>query len=79
LHFFVDGVHVVDVSHLLASAVFGEMPRLSAVKTRAFGASGSIVLLYWYFCHVTVFWLDEIGVRVVTLVLTSVVGGSDAG
>jgi hypothetical protein len=78
-HVFVNGVHVVDVGRLSASTVFGEVSRFSAVKTWAFGALGSIVLLYWYFCYIAVFGLDKIGVCVAILELAPVIGGPGAG
>jgi hypothetical protein len=78
-HVFVNGVHVVDVGRLSALAVLGKVPHLSAVKARAFRTFGSIVLLYWYFRHIAVFRLGEVGVRIVVLVLASVIGGSGAG
>jgi hypothetical protein len=59
-HVFVNGVHVVDVGRLPASAVFGKVSRFSAVEARAFGALGSVFLLRWYFCHIAVFWLGEV-------------------
>jgi hypothetical protein len=78
-HVFVNGVYVVDVGHLPASAVLGEVSCFSAVKARAFGALGSVVLLYRYFRHIVVFGLGEIGVCVVVLVLASVIGGPGVG
>jgi hypothetical protein len=78
-HVFVNGVHVIDVSCLSASTVLGEMSYFSAVKARAFGSFGSIVLLYQYFHHIAVLGLGEIGVCVVVLVLASVIGGPGAG
>jgi hypothetical protein len=79
LHVFVDGIHIVDVGRLLALAVFGEMPHLSAVEAWTFRAFGLVVLLYWYLRHIAVLRLGEVGVRVVVLVLSSVIGGPGAG
>jgi hypothetical protein len=78
-HVFVHGVHIVDVGRLSASTVLGEVSRFSAVKARAFGMFGSIVLLGWHFCHVAVFRLGEVGVHVVILVLALVIGSPGAG
>ena len=79
LHVLVDGVHVVDVGRLSASAVFGEVSCFSAVKARAFGALGSIILLHWYFRHIAILRLGVIGVCIVVLILASVIGSPGAG
>src|SRR5580693_2367448 len=79
LHVFVFSVHVVYIGRLPASAVFGEMSRLSAVETWSFGAFGSIVLLYWYFCHIAIFGLSIVGICVVVLILALVIGCPGTG
>jgi hypothetical protein len=65
LHFFVNRVHVVDVSCLSAVTVFSEVAWFATVEARPFGTSGAVILLHWCVCCVAILGLDEVGVRVV--------------
>jgi hypothetical protein len=79
LHIFIDGIHVVNVGRWVAATVLGEVACFSAVKAWSLGAPGSIILLDWGVCHIVVFRLGGVGVGVVVLVLTSIVGHSSVG
>jgi hypothetical protein len=79
LHVFIDGVHVVNIGQWVAATVFGEVTCLSAVEAWSLGVSGSIVLLDWGVRHIVIFGLGGIGVSIVVLVLSSIVGGPGAG
>ena len=78
LHVFVFGVHIVYVGRLPASAVLGEVPYLPAVKAWTLRAFGSVILLGWYLCYVAILWLGIVGVGIVVLILSSIIGGPGA-
>jgi hypothetical protein len=55
------------------------VPCFSAIETWSFGASGSVVLLYWGICYPVVLGLRGVRVRIVALILLMVVRCSSAG
>jgi hypothetical protein len=75
LHILIDGVHVVDVGRWIAATVFNEVTHFSAIEAGSLGLGSCVILLYRgiHCIAVLLFHRDNVGVGIVTPILSSIV------